>query len=102
MTTTVILRENMCQKLQTKEDAKLRAALVNMRYGACTQEDIGFLRSRIAGKRPNQPKISSKDFRNVAIICGIHTQKDIINQLGCQHFAAETGQNLTNFYSIDK
>src|SRR3954452_10727383 len=49
VTTTVILRENMRQKLQTKEDAKLRTALVNMKYGACTQEDIGFLRSRIAG-----------------------------------------------------
>lgn len=39
---------------------------------------------------------------NVAIICGIHTQKDMINQLGCERFAAETGQKLTNFYSIDK
>lgn len=26
----------------------------------------------------------------------------MINQLGCECFAAETGQKLTNFYSIDK
>ena len=26
----------------------------------------------------------------------------MINQLGCERFAAETGQSLTNFYSIDK
>jgi len=102
VTTVVILRENMRQKTHTPEDAALRTALVNMRYGACTPEDIEFLRSRIAGRRPEQPKISAKDFRNVAIICGVHTQKDVINQLGCQRFAEDTGQKLTNFYSIDK
>jgi hypothetical protein len=102
VTTAVILRQNMRQKSQSPEDASLRTALVNMRYGACTGEDIQFLRSRIAGKRQDQPRVSSKDFRNVAIICGIHTQKDMINQLGCERFAAETGQKLMNFYSIDK
>ena len=102
VTTVVILRENMRQKTQTPEDVSLCTALVNMRYGACTPEDIKFLRSRIAGRRPEEPKVSAKDFRNVAIICGVHTQKDMINQLGCERFAAETGQKLTNFYSIDK
>ena len=102
VTTAVILRENMRQISQTMEDAKFRTALVNMRYGACTAEDIKFLRLRIAGRRPVQPKVSSKDFRNVAIICGLHTQKDMINQLGCARFAEETGQKLTHFYSIDK
>jgi hypothetical protein len=95
VTTVVILRENMRQKSQTEDDAKFRSALVNMRYGACTPENIKFLRSRIAGRRPEQPKVSAKEFRNVAIICGLHTQKDRINQLGCERFAAETGQKLT-------
>src|SRR6266536_2419017 len=102
VTTVVILRENMRQRTQTPEDAALRTALVNMRYGACTPADIKFLRSRIAGRRAEQPNVAAKDFRNVAIICGVHTHKDIINQLGCQRFAQETGQKLTNFYSIDK
>jgi hypothetical protein len=102
VTTVVILRENMRQKTQTDIDTSLRKALVNMRYGACTPEDIRFLRTRIAGKRSDQPNVASKDFRNVAIICGVHSQKDMINQLGCERFAAETGQRLTNFYSIDK
>jgi len=26
----------------------------------------------------------------------------MINQLGCERFASETGQSLTNFFSIDK
>jgi hypothetical protein len=102
ITTVVILRQNMRQKSQTKEDASLRAALVNMRYGACTPNDIQFLRTLVAGKRLDQPNVAAKQFRNAAIICGVHTQKDQINQLGCERFAAETHQNLTNFYSVDK
>src|ERR1700759_2183801 len=102
VTTVVILRENMRQKIQTAQDEALRTALVNMRYGKCTPEDIRFLRSRIAGKRPGQPNVASKEFRNVAILCGRHTQKDQINMLGCERFAQDTGQKLTNFYSIDK
>jgi PIF1-like helicase len=39
VTTVVILRENMRQKTQTTEDNKLRTALENMRYAACTPED---------------------------------------------------------------
>ncbi|KDR80493.1 hypothetical protein GALMADRAFT_18784, partial [Galerina marginata CBS 339.88] len=92
----------MRQKEQTSEDAALRTALINMRDGKCTPEDIIFLRSLQAGKRPGQPKVSAKEFRNIAIICGRHTQKDEINNLGCQRFADETGQKLTHFYSIDR
>jgi hypothetical protein len=102
VTTVVILRQNMRQKTQTLEDAKLRTALVNMRYGKCTPEDISFLRCRVAGKRPGQPNIAAKEFRNVAIICGRHTQKDQFNLLGSERFANDTSQKLTNFYSIDK
>ena len=42
VTTVVILRENMRQKTQIPEDAKLRTALENMRYAACTPEDTRF------------------------------------------------------------
>ena len=102
VTTVVILRENMRQKTQSLADALLRKALVNMRYAKCTPEDISFLRTLQAGKRSDQPKIAAKEFRNIAIICGRHTQKDQINLMGCERFAADTGQELTNFYSIDK
>ena len=60
------------------------------------------MRTLQAGQRPDQPKISAKEFRNVAIICGRHTQKDQINSMGCERFADDTGQKLTDFYSIDK
>jgi hypothetical protein len=92
----------MCQKTQTSDDTLLHTALVNMCYGKCTPEDISFLKTRIAGKHSDQPKVSAKYFRNVAIICGIHSQKDMINQLGCEHFAKETNQQLTDSYSIHK
>jgi hypothetical protein len=92
----------MRQKTQTPKDAQLRTALINMRYGKCTPDDIKFLKSLVAGKRPGQPKVAAKEFRNVAIICGRHTQKDQINLSGCERFALETNQKLVDFYSIDK
>ena len=102
VTTVVILRQNMRQKSQTSDDKKLRTTLENMRYAACTSEDIAFLRSRIAGRGPNQPKLASKKFRNISIITGLNVQKDKINELGSERFAAETGQDLTSFYSVDR
>jgi len=81
VTTVVILRENMRQKTQTSEDAKLCTALENMRYAACTTKDIIFVKTWIAGKRPGQPKLSEKEFRNVSIITALNAQKDRINEL---------------------
>jgi PIF1-like helicase len=98
VTTVVILRKNMRQRTQTVEDGKLRTALENMRYAACTPEDIKFLKTRIAGRRTDQPKLSGQDFRNVSIITALNSQKDRINELGGVQFAAETGQTLTYFF----
>lgn len=102
VTTVVILRQNMRQNTQSFEDSRLRTALENMRYAACTKDDITFLRSRIAGNKENQPKLYHKDVKNVSIITALNSQKDRINELGCKRFADETNQELTDFYSIDK
>jgi hypothetical protein len=32
----------------------------------------------------------------------MHSQKDMINLLGCERFATDTGQRLTNFHSVDR
>ena len=66
----------MRQRSQTPADAKMRTALENMRYSACTAEDISFLKTRIAGRRPNQPKLAAKDFRNASIITALNAQKE--------------------------
>ncbi|KAJ7893477.1 hypothetical protein B0H13DRAFT_1485646, partial [Mycena leptocephala] len=92
----------MRQQVQSPEDNKLRTALTNMRYGACTPEDIAFLESRIAGFGPEDPKINSAAFRNVSVITARNSQKDTLNQLGAERFAAEYGRELTHFYSIDR
>ena len=68
----------------------------------CTPENIKFLKSQIARRHPDQPKLSDKEFRNVSINTALNAQKDRINELGSAHFAAETGQTLTHFYSIDR
>jgi hypothetical protein len=87
VTTVVILRQNMRQAEQSDEDTKLRTALENMRYKSCTLEDIAFLRTRIAGRGPNDPKLAQKRFRNVSIITGRNAERDMINELGCERFA---------------
>ena len=102
VTTVVILRQNMRQKSQSSEDAQFRTALENMRYAQCTEDDIEFLKTRIAGKNTGQPNIAKKRFRNVSIITELNSQKDQLNKLGSLRFAMETGQKLTEFYSDDE
>jgi hypothetical protein len=101
ITTVVILRQNMRQKKQSPEDAKLRTALENMRYKACTAEDISFLRTLVSSEQPGRMSVCSNDFRNVSIITGTNLHKDEINRLGAIRFAQETNQELTDFYSDD-
>ena len=91
----------MRQNTQSKEDGKLRTALENMRYASCTEEDLAFLQSMIAGKSLGQPDISSPEFRNVSIITGLNAEKDRMNELGSKRFAEDTKQTLTDFYSVD-
>jgi hypothetical protein len=102
VTTVVILRQNMRQTTQTPEDAMLRAALENMRFKACTAEDITFLRTRISKIGNNSSHISEKTFRNVSIITAQNASKDKMNELGSNRFAKENNQKLTDFYSVDQ
>ena len=101
VTTVVILRENMRQKKQSTEDGKLRTCLENMRYKACTPDDIAFLRTRVSSSVPGRPSICHKLFRDVSIITSTNLHKDEINRLGAARFAQETGQSLTDFFSDD-
>ena len=101
VTTVVILRQNMRQRSQSKDDDKLQKALENMRYKDCTLADIQFLRSRITSQLPGRPSITGPDFKFVSIITAKNAQKDEINRLGCQSFAQHTGQQLVDFYSED-
>jgi hypothetical protein len=58
ITTVMILKENMRQRSQSEEDERLRTALENMRYAACTPDDIAFLRSHIAGPKGSSPNLN--------------------------------------------
>lgn len=101
ITTVVMLVQNMRQRTASTEDNYLRQALVNMRYASCTAQDVAFLRTRVASPLPGRPKLNEKRFRNVSVITAWNAQKDCINDIGCVRFAADSGQTLTNFYSID-
>ncbi|KAK0225729.1 hypothetical protein IW262DRAFT_1446676 [Armillaria fumosa] len=101
VTTVVILHENMCQQSQTEDDSKLWTALSNMRYKACTVQDIEFLASQVCGSSLVAPDINSSEFRNVSIITGLNVQKDEINRIDTIQFAQETNQELVHFFSED-
>ena len=100
-TTVVILRQNMRQKKQTAKDNQLRSALENMRYKACTPENISFLRTLVSSNLPGCSSICDDEFRNVSIITAKNVHKDEINRLGALRFSEETSQVLTDFYSED-
>ena len=99
----IILRQNMRQRIQSEseKDGKLRTALENMRYKACTPADLDFLHSLVSSGLPGRACIANKNFRNVFIITALNIHKDEINAVGAERFARETGQELVNFYSDD-
>ncbi|KAI0067152.1 hypothetical protein BV25DRAFT_1868127 [Artomyces pyxidatus] len=92
----------MRQKTQTKQDAMFRTALENMRYNACTTEDIKLLMSRVAGPENPSIDLSHPNFRYVSVITALNAQRDQINTMGCRKFAADSKQQLVNFYAVDK
>ena len=101
-TTVVILRENMRQRSQTPDDAKLRVALENLRYKSCTEQDIKLLQSRVAGRGKGKPKLNQPRFRNVSVITAWNVYRDEFNRKGTERFARESGQELCTFYALDK
>ena len=56
ITTVVILTQNMRQTEMSKEDQKFRTALSNMRYAACTKDDLAFLKTLIVNKKDHKKK----------------------------------------------
>ena len=102
MTTVVILTQNMRQTEMSEDDKKFRSALSNMRYAACTEDDLQFLKTLHVNRNQKEKTLSDPNFRNVSIITSLNTQKDQINESCSIRFARDTGQRLTHFYSIDK
>ena len=101
ITTVVILRQNMRQRTQSKQDGQLRTALENMRYKSCTPADIDFLYSCVSSTLPDRASVTDAGFIGVPIITALNIHKDEINAIGAERFARETGQELVDFYSDD-
>ncbi|KAF6744861.1 hypothetical protein DFP72DRAFT_825122 [Ephemerocybe angulata] len=91
----------MRQVDDSPEEAAFRRALENLRWRGCDAADIALLRSRIAGTTPDL-SVERPGFRDVSIITALNKDKDQINATNSARFAAETGQTLEHFYSIDR
>ncbi|PBK82752.1 hypothetical protein ARMGADRAFT_1048597 [Armillaria gallica] len=78
--------------------AKMKTALVNMRYKMCTAANIGFLCTRICNVSDHAPDTTLSAFYNVSIITGLNVHKDEFNCIDSSRFSMETSQVLTDFY----
>ncbi|KAF9034543.1 hypothetical protein BJ165DRAFT_1356248, partial [Panaeolus papilionaceus] len=77
-----------------------RRALENLRYKACTKEDIELLRSRVAEINPGL-SLDNAPRKNVSIITARNTDKDLFNDVHAFRYANELGETLHEFYSED-
>ncbi|KAF6751743.1 hypothetical protein DFP72DRAFT_816147 [Ephemerocybe angulata] len=91
----------MRQTVEGGPDAKFRRALENMRYGACDDNDLTFLRTLVARRGSSTKCLSLPLFRNVSIITSRNSYKDRFNDMGCKQFAAGRGEELHVFHSVD-
>ncbi|KAF8816483.1 hypothetical protein BYT27DRAFT_7077228 [Phlegmacium glaucopus] len=82
ITTVVILTQNMRQTEISGDDQKFRSTLSNMRYAACTKDDLTFLQTLVVNKNGKDKTLTDPNFRNVSVITSLNTQKDQINDLG--------------------
>ena len=80
----------------------MRTALENLRYKSCTGEDIELLQSRVAGTGQGRPKLNDPRFKYVSIITRWNAARDKINMEASKKFAIEHGQELVDFYSVDR
>ncbi|KAJ7934741.1 hypothetical protein B0H13DRAFT_1582490, partial [Mycena leptocephala] len=71
-TTVVILKQNMRQTASTPDDIRLRAALTNMRFAACTKNDLEYLESRTISNKPGRPNFRDKSLHNVSLITALN------------------------------
>jgi hypothetical protein len=58
----------MRQRKQSPDDAKLRTALENMRFKACTPDNVAFLRTQISPQAgiPGKASVCDDEFRNIS------------------------------------
>ncbi len=101
VTDVVILRQNMRQKHQSRQDARFRQALENMRYKSCTVTDVQFLKSLVISTIENGREGIWRQMGNTSIITGLNTNRDVINDIGVRRFAEERNLHLVEFYSED-
>ncbi|KAF6761873.1 hypothetical protein DFP72DRAFT_802495 [Ephemerocybe angulata] len=90
----------MRQTAKDPLEVAFRKALENLRWSNCDDDDIALLRTRLAGSRP-ELSVDAEGFKNVSVITSLNRDKDVINSANCARFAAETGQELEDFFSVD-
>ncbi|EIM81554.1 uncharacterized protein STEHIDRAFT_66222, partial [Stereum hirsutum FP-91666 SS1] len=101
-TTVVLLTQNMRQTGSSPEDLYFRQILMDLRYCACTDEQIAWMNSRAAGRGPGQARMSDPNVKYSSIITAWNASRDKINEMGVPAFANDIEGVLETFYSRQK
>ncbi|EIM79210.1 uncharacterized protein STEHIDRAFT_69756, partial [Stereum hirsutum FP-91666 SS1] len=101
-TTVVLLTQNMRQQGSSEEDLYFRQILMDLRHCACSDEQIAWMNSKIAGRGPGQPRMSDSDVKYASIITAWNASRDKINDMGAPAFARDNNHALDVFYSLDR
>ena len=80
-TIVVMLKQDMRQKSQTPEDAKLRTCLEHMCHQACDRNDFAFMKTLLVGRNQGKHRMADLNFHNVSIITHFNGSRDQINDL---------------------
>ncbi|KAI0799668.1 hypothetical protein BC629DRAFT_1257540, partial [Irpex lacteus] len=91
----------MRQRGMSENDKRFRTALENMRYAACTPEDLILLRTRISGTTPGRPHIGEPRFCWVSVITAKNLVRDARMDVTAPRFATSTQADLPIFVSGD-
>ncbi|KAH8101940.1 hypothetical protein BXZ70DRAFT_869367, partial [Cristinia sonorae] len=100
-TTVVILRQNMRQRGMSAGDIAYRTMLENLRYRACTEDDIRLLDRLQLGNPHCTATLNDEGFQNQSVICIWNAHRDSINTRSTVDYARTHNQHLMTFYSDD-
>ena len=88
VTTVVVLRKNQRQTETGSKDEKLRTLLTNARMRDCTDDDIDFMKTLIAGGAGGTQPLPDIMTRTNSVITSTNAERDAINAASARLYAS--------------
>lgn len=95
--TIIVLHQQMRQ--QGQQNIRFRQLLDRLRFGACNQDDINLLKTRLMSQTQND--LASPEWRSAPIITRKNHVKDVLNFQGAETFAARNRKPIHYYHARD-